>query len=279
MLTARPDAACRPVGADAMPTLLLSPRYTPDSIALWHAAIDAGWDVQRLHGWRLPAGFTATEPVFSDEPLLALRVADELDTALLEPTFDWLARLPARYLGRRVTFQTLGGARSLPGPVFLKPADDKCFAARVYASGAALPALEVLPPTTPTLASAPVRFEVEYRSFVADRKLHTMSPYVRGGDIARAADGTWPAPAGEPDEARAFLEAFVADREVDLPPASVVDVGRIAGVGWAVVEANPAWGAGICGCEPSAVLPVLRRACVPVGQLTDDDRRWLPDRS
>jgi hypothetical protein len=33
-----------------MPMLMLPPRYTPDSIALWEAATAAGWDVERLHG-------------------------------------------------------------------------------------------------------------------------------------------------------------------------------------------------------------------------------------
>jgi hypothetical protein len=40
----------------------------------------------------------------------------------------------------------------------------------------------------------------------------------------------------------------------------VVDVGRVAGRGWAVVEANPAWGSGLYGCDAARVLPVLRGA-------------------
>jgi hypothetical protein len=43
----------------------------------------------------------------------------------------------------------------------------------------------------------------------------------------------------------------------------VVDVGRMTGRGWGVVEANPAWASGLCGCDPAGVLPVLRRATVP----------------
>lgn len=262
-----------------MPTLLLSPRYTPDSIALWRAAIDAGWDVQRLSGWRPPADLAVDEPVFNDEPLLAIMVADALGTALLEPPLDWLPRLPPAYLRRSVRFVTLDQARSLPGPVFLKPADDKCFPAQVYPSGADLPPLTHLPPSTPALASDPVRFSVEYRCFVADRKLHTLSPYVRGGDIARDAEGNWPALPGEQEEAAVFAMALLADPAAAIPPAAVIDVGLIEGVGWAVVEANPAWGAGICGCDPSLVLPVLRRACIPRARLSEADAAWVIDRS
>lgn len=258
-----------------MPTLLLSPRYTPDSIALWHAAIDAGWDVQRLNGWRPPEDLSVEDPVFSDEPLLALMVAERLQTALIEPTLDWLTRLPARYLRRLVRFVSLADARSLPGPVFIKPADDKCFPARVYESGAALPPLPHLLPDTPTLASDPVHFSVEYRCFVADRKLHAISPYVRGGDIARNAEGEWVALPGEVEAATAFVTELLADEGAPIPPASVIDVGLIEGQGWAVVESNPAWGAGICGCDPAQVLAVLRRACIPQARLTAGDAAWV----
>lgn len=39
------------------PTLILTPRYTEDSRALRAAAIEAGWDVFRLGGWRVPDEF------------------------------------------------------------------------------------------------------------------------------------------------------------------------------------------------------------------------------
>lgn len=57
-----------------------------------------------------------------------------------------------------------------------------------------------------------------------------------------------------PDELRTIL---------DLPRAAVIDVGVIAGRGWAVVEQNAAWGSGIYGCDPQQVLEVLRHAATP----------------
>lgn len=36
-----------------MPTLLLPPRYTPDTNAVWQAAVAAGWQTERIHGWRV----------------------------------------------------------------------------------------------------------------------------------------------------------------------------------------------------------------------------------
>jgi hypothetical protein len=52
-------------------------------------------------------------------------------------------------------------------------------------------------------------------------------------------------------------------------------VGLIAGRGWAVVEANHCWGAGIYGCDPPAVLEVLRAAFVREANVAADDRRWV----
>ncbi len=63
-------------------------------------------------------------------------------------------------------------------------------------------------------------------------------------------------------EAESFVRGVVADGRVDLPRAAVLDVGVIAGRGWAVVEQNAAWGAGLYGCDPAEVLAVIRHAAV-----------------
>ncbi|HNB74240.1 MAG TPA: hypothetical protein PLS70_24185 [Acidobacteriota bacterium] len=46
----------------------------------------------------------------------------------------------------------------------------------------------------------------------------------------------------------------------------VIDVGVISGKGWAVVEANAAFGSGIYGCDPAQVLPVLAEASCHMSQ-------------
>ncbi|WP_156910681.1 DUF4343 domain-containing protein [Nocardia mangyaensis] len=53
-----------------------------------------------------------------------------------------------------------------------------------------------------------------------------------------------------------------------------MDVGLIEGRGWAVVEANCAFGAGMYGCDPVRVLEVLARACVPRHELLGSDATW-----
>ena len=61
-----------------------------------------------------------------------------------------------------------------------------------------------------------------------------------------------------------LIRRVLADPRVEFPRAVVLDVGVIAGRGWAVVEQNAAWGSGIYGCDPREVLEVLRYAAVPL---------------
>lgn len=258
-----------------MSTLVLSHRYSPDSNALFAAALAAGWDVERLHSFQCPEGLASRSPVFYGETILADAIAQELGIELLEPTADWLPRLPERHRRRDVRLMPLSEALALSERVFVKPTDEKCFPARVYANGAAIDPDPVLPSDLPVLVSEPVVFEVEFRVFVLERRVATLSPYIRGGSLARNAEGDWEADAAEVDAARESVLALLSDAEVDLPPAVVVDVGRMAGRGWGVVEANPAWASGLCGCDPARVLPVLERASVPRSLVTEADCPWL----
>jgi hypothetical protein len=111
------------------------------------------------------------------------------------------------------------------------------------------------------LVSTPVRFEVEYRAFVLGRRVAATSVYIRGGAIAEG----WEERPGEREGALGLLAELLADEAIALPPALVIDVARLSGGDWAVVEGNPAWASGLCGCDPQAVLPALAAATVPRG--------------
>lgn len=50
-----------------MTTLVLPPRYTPDSNVLWKAAVEAGWSVERLAGWRPPESLVGQNIVLYGE--------------------------------------------------------------------------------------------------------------------------------------------------------------------------------------------------------------------
>ena len=121
-----------------MPTLLLSARQTDDAQLLWRACIAAKWEVVRVHGWEVPSLPPSDVAVYG-EPLFAQHVAQMLGLRLVELTLDWLPPLPARWRSRDVRLTTLADARKVTERTFIKPADEKCFNARVYFNSAELP--------------------------------------------------------------------------------------------------------------------------------------------
>jgi hypothetical protein len=239
-----------------MPTLIFTPRYTDDTQALWKAAAALGWTVERLASWRVPDHVRELEdPVLYSEALFGPSLAEQLGLDLLSPPEDWLVRLPMPYKLREIAITTLAQARQQLHAAFVKPPNDKSFPARVYA-GADLP--DTYPDAMAVLVSEVVTWEKEFRCFVLDRKLRTFSIYARHGELQREAE--YVSSTEEDEQVESFLASLLADSRVDLPRATVIDVGLIRGKGWACVEQNAAWGSGIYGCDPAAVLEVLQHA-------------------
>ena len=244
-----------------MPTLVLTPRFTDDAQALWRAAGRLGWAVERLPSWRVPECLlTVTDPVLYLEGLFAPTLAEQFGLRLLEPAVDWLPLLPEAYRKREVRLTTFGEALTQTTPAFIKPPNDKSFPAKVY-TGSELP--DGYDDEYPVLVAEVVVWETEFRAFILDRTVRAISVYLRDGEVQREND--FAQSDDEVAEARAFVDELLADPRVDLPRATVIDVGVIPGKGWAVVEQNAAWGSGIYGCDPEAVLDVLRFAVVRSG--------------
>ena len=84
------------------PLLVLPPRYTNDSIALWRAAIARGWDILRLQNWRAPEDLKGQTIAIYGVPLFAHAVVQQLGLSLVEPPLDWLAGLPFEFTQRRI---------------------------------------------------------------------------------------------------------------------------------------------------------------------------------
>jgi hypothetical protein len=63
-------------------------------------------------------------------------------------------------------------------------------------------------------------------------------------------------------EAEAFLAAVA--REVPLPRTCVLDAALVEGRGWALLEANAAWGAGLNGCDAAEAA-----RCIAAATATD----------
>lgn len=240
-----------------MPTLFLTPRFSDDSQALWRAASRMGWNVERLTSWRVPENARRIEePVLYLESLFGQSIAEQMGVRLLEPEVDWLPDLHEMYR-KRSDRATLGEARSRIESAFIKPPVDKSFPAKVYV-GSELP--QGYDESSPVLVAEVISWEKEFRCFVLDRECQTMSIYFRNGELQK--DQGFEATFEEMVEATRFLEAFLSDKQVLVPRATVIDIGIIANRGWAVVEQNPAWGSGIYGCDPEKVLEVLRCAVI-----------------
>jgi len=202
-------------------------------------------------------GITAKDIAIYGEPLFAHHVAQTLGYALQEPTIDWLPKLSPAWRGRDVQLTSLGEARKITRQAFFKPADEKCFDAKVYQSGLDLPASGLLREDLPVLVQEIVEWQVEFRCFVLNREVVTISPYWRDGKLAKTEAGTWPASEEELNTAKGFCERVLLDQSVMIPEAVVIDVGYIAHSGWAVIESNAAFASGIYGCEAAKVLPLL----------------------
>lgn len=244
-----------------MPTLILTPRYTEDSQALWRAAIQHGWNVERLAGWRVPDElFSIDEPVLYVESLFGPMLASQFDLRLIEPPIDWLPRLPEEFRKRRIELMKFRDTRVLTNPTFIKPPNDKSFPARIY-TGSELP--DGYDDDTPVLAAEIVTWELEFRSFILNRELQTLSLSLRNGELQREQE--FFATAAELAAAETFLHGILADSRIELPRAAVLDVGVIPERGWAIVEQNSAWGSGLYGCDPVKVLNTIRHAALPIG--------------
>lgn len=196
------------------------------------------------------------EVVLYMESLFALSIAEQLRLRLLQPRETWLPDLPQEYAGRRIELTTLENSRHGLFPAFVKPPNEKSFTAQVFATPEALP--DDYDPSTPVLASEPVRWGVEVRCFCLDGKVRTASPYLRNGELSSLhgflASGT------ELANAIHLAECVLADSRVTTPRAIVLDVGFMNEESWAVIEANSAWGSGVYGCDPDEVLNVVQYA-------------------
>lgn len=257
--------------------LALAPQYTTTSELLSRSAHRRGMDVQVLpaHGgagtaiW-MPGGHYYGGPVF------AARVVDALEIALLEPSDDWLATLPYEYTGRRITMATLGEARRLFRPAFVKPPSDKSFPAAVYASGSCLPTAPELSLNVPVQISDVVTWAAEFRLYLLDGEVRTGSQYATYGRLdAERLDGhRYEAAVLE------FANDLLATCAGSLPSAVVVDVGLLAtpehatAGQWAVVEANMPWFSNCYAADPDRVLDVVLRSAGPRTQIPERDRRF-----
>jgi len=259
-----------------MHTLVVSSQFGTDSRLLRSAAQRLGWQTLRLEGRELPEWFEPPDgnvAVFCPAPL-AFDIADQLSHTLLGCNPDWTVDLEPSFLKREIRQMTLAAALELAGKSFVKHALSKTFAAGVYDAGALAEATSGLSPNSLVHVAEPVEWSIEYRCFVRDGDVAAISPYQRFGRILADNTDSLEATPAEVQEAQDFCLSVLSKVESGCPPGFVLDVGLIKDRGWAVVECNQCWAAGIYTCDPSAVLETLQRALVPSESMTDELGRW-----
>jgi len=167
--------------------------------------------------------------------MFCLILAEKLCLELISPEDDFLIKIDQNWTRRRINIMTLSEARNVIFPAFIKPVVPKVFKAGVYNN---LKDLETectqLELTTPVYVSEVVDITAEARCFILNGQVMTLSIYEGSGDL---------------QEARDFVNSFISSNESLIPNSLVLDVGFISRRGWAVIEANAAWGAGLNGCD------------------------------
>ena len=253
-------------------TLLLS---SPELVAAPWLAAEA-----RNRNWRVE--FLTSRPrlgqsaiFFYGSTLDAEKVSRDYDLALLGPPLDLLAHLPSDLLLRHVEFRRWDQIPSRPDPMFIKPADPiaKTFDAGLYRGRETIPFRRQIPAETPVLISEPAEWLIEYRCFVLEGNVVATSPYLSFGRPLHHTRGR--ASADPPAPVLDVCRRLAHSPSPKLPPAFVIDIGLIEDRGWAVIEFNPAWCAGLLSADPALVIDVLHRSCRPAARLTQSDRQWF----
>lgn len=237
--------------------LVLPQKPDPERDAVAAAWRERGGRVQRLaRFWEPPALPRERVRIYGNDTF-ALIVAQRLELELLSPADDLLLHAPPAALRRELHGLPLARARSLAYPRFVKSAVPKLFPAAVYASAEALErACAGLEPQTLLLAAEVVQFDAEVRCFMLGHELLSAACY-------EGCCATLDAPAALARELAALLP---------LPPAVVLDLGHIEGRGWALIEANAAWGAGLNGCAAVAAARCIAAVCQPLPAPTSSAR-------
>ena len=237
--------------------LILTPNYLGEASVLGKTAALLGWEIYRAQSsWRLPDLLIGREGAVYGELYFCEAVAQQMHWTLNNNKPSWLAALPKEYVKRNVSFTTLAAARHINEKKFIKPVDGKVFPASVYDNGNQLPQQAGLD-DIPVLVSEKIKFQSEYRCFVKDREVVSVSCYAH-----------YKAPINDPynwyvntESVVSFVNAMLKDDRVSCVPGASIDVGRLKNEELAVIDAGPAYASDIYGCERVGTLDAIKASC------------------
>jgi hypothetical protein len=210
------------------------PDIERDAVAdIWSVA---GGDVLRLGRFWDPPGLDPQRIRLYGGDSFCQVLAQKLGLVLVSPPDDWLLHLAPAVTKRTVRGTTLSEAETLGFPVFVKTFVPKLIRSRIYESAADLLGEgRGLEPETALIVSEIVTFVAEARCWLLGAEVLSVACYEGDADIALARE----------------LAATIGGDPSMVSPC-VVDLGLTDDRGWLAIEANPAWGAGLNGCDPAA---------------------------
>ena len=226
---------------------------------LFWPAVQAGPDV----AWWMPIGFATRLHCEGDGP------------ALSAPGPSWLPGVDTDLTGRTVHTTRVEDFDGAPAgiPLWCKPAEAKLesFPAG-WRTAAEVAALDLHPGSWVQWTPTRLDLSVEFRCYVLEGAVLTVSPYLLG-DLTFYDLDEAPLAAVSTGDASAFARTVVAHLGAAQPAAYVLDVGfDLLSGRWVVVEANPAWCSAWYGCAIDAVLATITASC-----RCADEWRWVPD--
>lgn len=208
-------------------------------------AVAAAWpgEVLRLDRFWDPPDLDPEKVRLYGPDTFCLVLAQKLGLHLISPADDLLLNAPVELLRRTLQQQTLDQLPRQNYPFFAKSLIPKLFRSRVYATHQDLEdECRGLDPATQILTSQIVEIQAEARAFLLHSQIQTCAVYE-----------------GKAEPPRDFLQT--AAHQLELPSTCVLDAALLPD-GWALLEANATWGAGLNGCQPTAVAQCLELATV-----------------
>jgi hypothetical protein len=197
---------------------LISDKPDRERDALADVFARRGGAVHRIGRFWDPSAFDPASVRVYGADSFCLVLQQKLGFALCSPADDLLLQVPPRFLQRQIASRAFGDAL-VSLPAFVKPVTPKQFRGAVYCSPEELTAeCRRLPPDTRVFVAEPVTLTAEVRSFVLESQVLDASVYE--GSIPLA-------------DAIAFTTELA--KAITLPRTVVVDVGIVAGRGWAVI--------------------------------------------
>lgn len=229
-------------------TLVIPDKPDSERFAVADVWRNFGGEVVKLGRFWDPPEFERHKVRLYGNDTFCLILEQKLNLKLISPPDDILASTSGEWLKRNVSLMKLKEAYGLKFPVFVKPLIPKVFRASVYNTPVELSEeCTGLEDDTGIIVSDVVKFVAEARSFVLNGKVKTCSVY----------EGNAPV-----EDAERFVFSFAENNRFLLPKTCVIDVGRLAGGEWALIEANATWGAGLNGCNPEKAAECIANATI-----------------